>query len=281
MSSPSDRVQAAHREAVAQGRTHYRDPDTGALVFTSLGLEARGQCCGCGCRHCPYAHEAVPEPARAARIQRPAMLVGAPPEGPGWAVVFYSGGKDGYLALRAAHAAGRRVVLLTTFDAGSRIIAHQEVPVARVVAQARALRVPLLGVPLRRGGDYLGTLSDGLARLAERAELHELVFGDLHLSEIRAWREAQIGPLAAAHGATLSFPLWGQPYDALAAVLADAGVRVRVSAAPDEARIAPLAVGDPWSADAAEALPADVDRFGENGEFHTEVVAESLTPLGV
>lgn len=47
-------VQTAHDEAVRAGRPTYRDPDTGYLVFTSAELAARGECCGSGCRHCPY-----------------------------------------------------------------------------------------------------------------------------------------------------------------------------------------------------------------------------------
>jgi hypothetical protein len=48
------RIQAAHDDAVAAGRSHYLDPATGFLVFTGPALAARGHCCGSGCRHCPY-----------------------------------------------------------------------------------------------------------------------------------------------------------------------------------------------------------------------------------
>lgn len=47
-------AQAAHDDAVREGRTTYRDPGTGLTVFTSIGLVAQGHCCGSGCRHCPY-----------------------------------------------------------------------------------------------------------------------------------------------------------------------------------------------------------------------------------
>jgi hypothetical protein len=49
---------AAHDEAVAAGAPAYVDPDSGYLVLTEVTLRARGECCGSGCRHCPYpAHE--------------------------------------------------------------------------------------------------------------------------------------------------------------------------------------------------------------------------------
>lgn len=44
----------AHDEAERRGDETYRDPATGYLVFTRAALLARGECCGSGCRHCPY-----------------------------------------------------------------------------------------------------------------------------------------------------------------------------------------------------------------------------------
>ncbi|HEY6964425.1 MAG TPA: DUF5522 domain-containing protein [Erythrobacter sp.] len=51
---------ALHEAACARGENTYRDPATGYTVFTRLAHLARGKCCGSGCRHCPYDHEAVP-----------------------------------------------------------------------------------------------------------------------------------------------------------------------------------------------------------------------------
>ena len=50
----SDAVQQAHDRAVAAGEPGYVDPDSGFFVFTAAELLARGECCGSGCRHCPY-----------------------------------------------------------------------------------------------------------------------------------------------------------------------------------------------------------------------------------
>jgi uncharacterized protein DUF5522 len=43
-----------HRRAVEAGEAFYVDPDTGYLVLTAIALRERGECCGSGCRHCPY-----------------------------------------------------------------------------------------------------------------------------------------------------------------------------------------------------------------------------------
>jgi hypothetical protein len=47
-------ARAAHDHAVAAGAPSYVDPETGYLVLTAPTLRARGECCGNGCRHCPY-----------------------------------------------------------------------------------------------------------------------------------------------------------------------------------------------------------------------------------
>jgi hypothetical protein len=45
---------AAHAAAVERGDPEYIDAITGYVVLTAPTLLARGECCGSGCRHCPY-----------------------------------------------------------------------------------------------------------------------------------------------------------------------------------------------------------------------------------
>lgn len=72
---PSARALELHRVACARGELGYVDPDSGLFVMTSVGLRARGRCCGQGCRHCPY----PPEAQRAAG--RPAGAPAWPEQG--------------------------------------------------------------------------------------------------------------------------------------------------------------------------------------------------------
>lgn len=60
------RWQEVHLRAVARGERTYRDPETGYVVMTELAHLARGNCCGNGCRHCPYEHAKVAPEYRAA-----------------------------------------------------------------------------------------------------------------------------------------------------------------------------------------------------------------------
>lgn len=47
-------ILAAHLAALQVNGNGYKDPKSGAFVFTALALADRGYCCNSGCRHCPY-----------------------------------------------------------------------------------------------------------------------------------------------------------------------------------------------------------------------------------
>lgn len=47
-------LRALHDAAEARGEPMYQDPSTGLWVQTAASLAERGECCGSGCRHCPY-----------------------------------------------------------------------------------------------------------------------------------------------------------------------------------------------------------------------------------
>ncbi|HEU5074015.1 MAG TPA: DUF5522 domain-containing protein [Polyangiaceae bacterium] len=274
---------ALHAAACARGESSYIDPDTGYRVFTQLGLERRGTCCGCGCRHCPYGHVQVKD--KAARIQQPAFLhrrAGASGDTRPRHVLFWSGGKDSLLALRAWLRARRAqasfttqgalssLLLLTTFDAKTRVVAHQEVSIADVQRQAQTLDLDLLGVPLHPGVPYLEGVESGLARVAaEAGPVGSLVFGDLHLEHVRAWRDSEL----ARFGYPLEYPLWQVDQQVLLDDLWASSVPCVLSACPGKAsapRPAGVVVGRRFDAELVRVLRASGwDAFGEEGEFHT------------
>jgi len=289
---------AVHAEACRRGEPFYADPATGLMVMTRVKLEARGRCCGSGCRHCPYAHANVRD--RAARIQVPATLH-VPDGGVAGEVValMWSGGKDSFLALRAMLAPGgllrgpgpAGVVLVTTFDADTRTVAHQGVGARDVERQARHLGVALVGVPLHRhsGEGYASRLAAGL-RVVEGlgSRVRAVASGDLHLPHLRAWRDEAVG---RGLGVATAYPLWCDPpggnYEALAADLRESGVPCTVSAVADaRAEAAGAVVGAEFAPGLRSRLrAAGLDEFGERGEFHTlarvwEVPRERALGLG-
>ena len=50
-------------EPLQEGEDFYFTEE-GYIVLTEKYHLNRGHCCGNGCRHCPYAYDAVPEPRK-------------------------------------------------------------------------------------------------------------------------------------------------------------------------------------------------------------------------
>ncbi|HIH13803.1 MAG TPA: hypothetical protein HA224_00945 [Nanoarchaeota archaeon] len=47
-------IERAHKDACTRVQDTYKDPATGADVFTEIFLLKQGYCCENNCRHCPY-----------------------------------------------------------------------------------------------------------------------------------------------------------------------------------------------------------------------------------
>ncbi|MEM6275219.1 MAG: DUF5522 domain-containing protein [Myxococcota bacterium] len=266
----TDDIDALHLAAVRAGEKRYVDPATGYSVFTAFGHEERGYCCGSGCRHCPFGHERV----SGTSVPNDPFLVGAldPTQGAEVDVLSWSGGKDSYLALRRLQReAVRPIMLLNTFDADSGVVAHQQLGVQTIREQAQALNLPVVLVPLRPHVAYVGRIALGLSVLTRRVRVARLCFGDLHLDEIRSWRERLLGPVASELGISLHFPVWNVDYQELKAELDASPVNVTVTSVLPEYVSGILHVGVTYDRTLREALPNSVDPFGERGEFHTRV----------
>jgi len=262
-----------HKRACEAGEKFYKDPNTGYMVFTEVAHKERGKCCGSGCRHCPYSHENVRD--KTGRIQQPAFISRGDDTGcfalrhGKIRVLFFSGGKDSYLTVRslAREAAVEPfgLILLTTFDATSRIIAHQDVDVDVVKRQAEHLGVALVGVPMHRGSSepYASRIRRALDLVEQNVGvISTLVFGDLHLEHVHKWRQENMGPL----GYKIQLPLWKADYKKLEEDLDRSGVRCVVSAST----VNGVSVGDVYDAAFRDKIRSrDVDLFGECGEFHT------------
>ena len=65
----------------------------------------------------------------------------------------------------------------------------------------------------------------------------------------------------------LSFPLWKADYATLLDDLEGSGAQCTISSIATD--LPGIAVGDSFDRTLIEQLPDGVDRFGENGEFHT------------
>jgi hypothetical protein len=48
---------------------HFYYNEEGLVVLTAVYHLEKGNCCGNGCKHCPYDFESVPEPRRSQLVQ--------------------------------------------------------------------------------------------------------------------------------------------------------------------------------------------------------------------
>ena len=261
-----------HAEACSKGLDYYLDPNTGYRVFSAKALESFGKCCGCSCRHCPFGHENVPHHKRYGLRQDPWMLENNTHRIE-CDVLSWSGGKDSFLALKNLAAENKRdVILMTTFDGRTGQVAHQDVHIDDIKAQAESLGINLMLVPLYPQYDYLSRIELALQRVLMGRPVKRLAFGDLHLEHIRDWRETHLGPLLSKMGISSHYPNWLKPYAVLEKEFFGSRASATVSAVANTALSGICEVGDEFSPQLLDKLPVDIDRFGENGEFHTLVM---------
>lgn len=182
----------------------------------------------------------------------------------------WSSGKDSAYALHALQADGRFAVrgLLTAVNAAHARVAMHGVRVELLLAQARAVGIPLVRVELPHpcsNEEYARRLAAALEQGVDDG-IAGVAFGDLFLADVRAYRERQLARL----GLCAHFPLWGRDTTAMARELLAAGIRARVVCV-DPRRCPAWLAGAEYDAELLASLPRNVDPCGENGEFHTFV----------
>lgn len=152
-------------------------------------------------------------------------------------------------------------------DAYSRVSMHA-VREDLLQAQAAALKLPLhiVRIPTPCSEEEYRRLMRAAMEEAASQGVGQVIFGDLYLEPLRAYRERQ---LARANMRAL-FPLWGRDTAELAGEMVDGGLRAILTCV--DPRVAPRELaGRQFDKNFLAELPAGVDPCGENGEFHTFV----------
>lgn len=172
------------------------------------------------------------------------------------------------------------VALLTTVNEAFDRVSMHGTRGALLRAQAAAAGLPLIEVslPLPCTNDiYEARMADAMDRVRATGA-QAMVFGDLFLADVRAYREARL----QGTGIAALFPLWGRPTDVLAQEIIDAGFVAHVVTC-DPAVLDAGFAGRRFDAGFLADLPAGVDPCGERGEFHTAVTAGPIfdAPIAV
>jgi len=204
-------------------------------------------------------------------------------------LICWSGGKDSALALFLAKARPDIEIagLLTTFSEEFDRVSMHGVRRDLLEAQAEALGLPVwkifLPTPPRNASCALpppgqtGFVSfasndvyeEKMLQAFERARregIEAIVFGDIFLEDLRAYRER----LLAGVGLAGIYPLWGRSTRELMEEFLERGFRA-VVVCVDSAKLDPSWPGRLLDRRFLAELPEGVDPCGENGEYHTFV----------
>ena len=188
------------------------------------------------------------------------------------ALIAWSSGKDSAWALHEARAAGEYDIvgaLTTVTDSFGRVSMHgvrEELLMAQL--DAAGLPAVVVRIPYPCPNEvYEREMAKAFGDAKARGVTH-IIFGDLYLEDIRAYREKNL----AGTGITPVFPLWLKPTARLARDMIDGGVEAHL-AVVDLKKLPAAFAGRRFDARLIGALPAGSDPCGENGEFHTFVSA--------
>lgn len=184
----------------------------------------------------------------------------------------WSSGKDSAYALHLARSTREFELtgLLTTVNESADRVAMHGVRRELLRMQAESLALPLFVVELPSpcSNELYEQRMGAFVEQAKAEGVEAVIFGDLFLEDIRAYRERQL----AGTGIEPVFPLWDRGKDtrALADEMLRAGVVATLSCV-DLGKLPRQLVGRRWDAFLLRELPASVDPCGEHGEFHTFV----------
>jgi uncharacterized protein (TIGR00290 family) len=184
----------------------------------------------------------------------------------------WSSGKDSAWALHVVRRCAEVEVvgLLTTITAPYQRVAMHGVRDEVLAAQAAALGLPLHRVPIPApcsNEEYQRAMAAALDT-AKSQGVTRMIFGDLFLEDVRAYRERQL----ANTGVEPMFPLWNLPTAALAEEMIASGVVAYVTCV-DTSKLPATLAGRVFDRRFLAELPEGADPCAERGEFHSCVTA--------
>lgn len=186
------------------------------------------------------------------------------------ALIAWSSGKDSAWALHETRATGDFEIvgaLTTMTDTFRRVSMHGvREELLRAQLDAAGLHPVILHIPYPCPNEiYERKMAEAVAAARSSGVTH-MIFGDLFLEDVRAYRERQL----SGTGIVPVFPLWGRPTRALADDMIDAGTEAYVCTV-DLKKLPASFAGRRFDRVLLDALPAGIDPCGENGEFHSFV----------
>jgi uncharacterized protein (TIGR00290 family) len=187
-------------------------------------------------------------------------------------LIAWSSGKDSAWALHEARRTGEYDIvgaLTTVTDAFNRVSMHGvREELLRAQLDAAGLPAIIVRIPFPCPNEIY---EREMAKAMSEAQAHgvtHIIFGDLFLEDVRAYRERKL----AGTGVTPVFPLWQKPTAPLAREMIASGVEAHLSVV-DLKKLPTTLAGRRFDDALLTDLPESADPCGENGEFHSFVSA--------
>jgi uncharacterized protein (TIGR00290 family) len=185
-------------------------------------------------------------------------------------LMSWSGGKDSCIALYEIQREQkyRVAALLTTVTRDYDRISMHGVRRVLLERQAASLGLPLHQVFISKGAtneEYEMKIDEAVSLYRDRG-IDSIVFGDLFLEDIRAYREQFL----ARYNMRGLFPVWKRDTAAFIREFLELGFRAVVTCVDSKVLDQSFA-GRLIDESFLASLPAQVDPCGENGEFHSFV----------
>jgi diphthine-ammonia ligase len=182
-----------------------------------------------------------------------------------WALAT-GAGKDATLALHRARAEGLDVThAFSIYEGNSGVVRFHGTPPELVGAHCGALGLELL-VAHTHPRDFDAVLAELLDELRARG-VSGVVFGNIHLADVRAWYEER----TTGHGLRHHEPLWGEEPAALVRDFVALGFRATVTGVNLERGVRAWVGREVTREWIAEVEAHGADPCGEFGEYHTFV----------
>jgi len=183
------------------------------------------------------------------------------------AIFCWSGGKDSAYCLHKVLSGKLYDIkyLLTTINGEFKRISMHGVQEALLDKQVEAIGIPLLKVRVYEGSnDEYEKQMEAVLLKAKAEGISEVIFGDIFLEDLRAYRENNLAKIDMK----AIFPLWKKDTTLLINDFINQGFK-SITCCINDGYLTEDWVGKEINESFIKQLPANVDPCGENGEYHS------------
>lgn len=182
------------------------------------------------------------------------------------AVFNWSGGKDSALALHKVLEENKFEVvsLLTTMNEETLKSSMHSIPLEILSRQAESIGIPLYTVAFSKALDNYDEKMAEIVEHFKKQGVAHFIFGDIFLSDVKAYRERKLNPL----GIEVLEPLWNKTSEEIIEIFLKSGIKTKIIVTQAD-KLDSSYIGKDIDANLINSLPDNVDICGENGEYHT------------